>query len=87
MSQENQEKKEAGYPKFLYHKEHGGKLLHSKEEEVSLGKGWEDSPAKFGIETHPSEKKTEIFFGNDGKETKKEVETSESKPAKSEKGK
>lgn len=78
-NQDSQEKQETGYPKFLYHKEHGGKLIHSSHEEKELGKGWEDTPAKFGVETHPGGKKMETVYTNEGKEVKKEVVTSDSK--------
>lgn len=35
--------------KWLYHKELGARLIKSLEEEKSLGKGWEDSPAKLEV--------------------------------------
>lgn len=46
------------YPKWKYseHKEHPfyeGKIVHSQEQEKALGAGWHDSPADFGIVTHP----------------------------------
>lgn len=43
------------YPKFKYHKTEGAKLVHSEEKEKSLGKGWFDSPAEFGLETCPGD--------------------------------
>lgn len=42
------------YPKFLYHKTEGAKLVNSELEESELSGKWEDSPAKFGIETCPA---------------------------------
>ena len=41
------------YPKYLYHQEYEAVIVHNAAEEKELGPGWEDSPAKFGIETHP----------------------------------
>lgn len=35
------------YPKWLYSKDLGGKLIHSEEEEKSLQGEWKDSPAAF----------------------------------------
>lgn len=35
------------YPKWLYHKTEAPKLLVSEEQELALGKGWEDTPAAF----------------------------------------
>ena len=32
------------YPKFLYHKKHQAKIVHSKEEQLALGKEWVESP-------------------------------------------
>ena len=34
----------AQYPKYVYHKEQGPKLVASKEEEESLGEGFEETP-------------------------------------------
>lgn len=45
-----------GYPKFLYHKLDGKKLVKSAEEEKKLGASWVDSPAKFE-EKKPAAKK------------------------------
>lgn len=45
------------YPKMLYHRTNlQGKAVHSVEEELALDPGWEDSPAKFGVETCPGAK-------------------------------
>lgn len=35
------------FPKYLYHKTEGAKLIESEEQEKALGKGWADSPAAF----------------------------------------
>lgn len=35
------------YPKWLYHRTKGAKLLHNEEEEKALGRGWKDTPAEF----------------------------------------
>ena len=48
------------FPKFVYQKDEkaaqgfAAKLVNSQEELDSLEGKWEDSPAKFGIETHPN---------------------------------
>ena len=43
------------YPKFKYHPEYvQGTVVNDETEEAALGEGWFDSPAEFGIETHPS---------------------------------
>jgi len=44
------------YPSFRYHATEEPKIVNSPEEEKELGKGWEDSPAAFGIETAPGVK-------------------------------
>ncbi len=43
----------ASYPKWLYHRTLPACIVHSVEEHMQLGSGWEESPAAFGIETHP----------------------------------
>lgn len=42
------------FPTFQYHKEHGAKLFHSKEELEAAGPGWVDSPAKFDSKPEPA---------------------------------
>jgi hypothetical protein len=43
------------FPKFKYHEKYPqGLLIETPEEEVALGDGWHDTPAAFGVETHPS---------------------------------
>lgn len=43
------------YPKWKYHKKYPqGLVIDNIEEEVALGEGWVDSPAEFGVETHPA---------------------------------
>lgn len=43
------------YPRWKYHKKYPqGLLINNEEEEAALGDGWHDSPAAFGVETHPS---------------------------------
>lgn len=32
------------YPKWLYHKKHGGRIVQSEAEAEKLGAGWEDKP-------------------------------------------
>lgn len=41
------------YPKFKYHPEKDPVIVHSKEHEKSLGDGWHNSPADYGVETCP----------------------------------
>jgi len=31
-------------PKYLYHREHGERLVHSPEQEAKLGEGWRGMP-------------------------------------------
>lgn len=38
------------FPKYLFHPEHGAKLLHSAEEEMALEGKWHESPAHFDNE-------------------------------------
>jgi|SRR5579872_376312 len=42
------------YPKYKYHATLAPVLVNSEDEEIMLGDGWEDSPAKHGIVTAPS---------------------------------
>lgn len=46
------------FPKFMYHKTFGetkkAVIIHSVEQEKMLGEDWADTPAKFGVETHPA---------------------------------
>lgn len=46
------------YPTWLYHKTEKAALVQSESEHAELlkkfGPGWEDSPEKFGVETHPA---------------------------------
>lgn len=43
------------YPKYLYHKHHGPKLVRHAGEHEQLGEGWAESPADHGIVTCPDE--------------------------------
>lgn len=40
------------YPKHKYHPEKGVEVVHSLEQEKKLA-GYYDSPADYGVETHP----------------------------------
>ena len=39
--------KKIEYPKFVFHKTQGHKIVQTKEEHEALGKGWEETPAAF----------------------------------------
>lgn len=41
------------FPKWKYHAQLAAVIVHSADEETALGEGWADSPAAFGIITHP----------------------------------
>lgn len=42
------------FPKFKYHPQYPqGLKINDAEEELALGDEWVDSPAEFGVETHP----------------------------------
>jgi hypothetical protein len=43
------------YPKFVYHKHHGPKLVHHAGEHEALGEEWTESPADHGVITCPDE--------------------------------
>lgn len=49
------------YPKYMYHKDDGSRIVHSEEDEKSLGKGWVDSPLELdeaeSVETFEPNKK------------------------------
>jgi len=34
------------YPAWVYHKDHGSRIVQTVEAEAALGPGWVDSPAK-----------------------------------------
>lgn len=38
---------DSGFPKWLYHKTEGARIIKSSDEEKALGQGWADSPEKF----------------------------------------
>lgn len=42
------------YPKMKYHKTEEPMRIENVEEEELLGEDWKDSPADFGVITHPS---------------------------------
>ena len=42
------------YPRAMYHASGENIIVNDAAELAALGDGWEDSPAKFGVETHPS---------------------------------
>lgn len=44
------------FPKYVYHKKSPlkGRLVEDQAELDALGKDWADSPATWGVETHPS---------------------------------
>lgn len=39
------------YPKWLYHKTDGAKLIQNEDEHKELGKDWKESPAEFEAKT------------------------------------
>lgn len=41
------------YPSMRYHKTEKPKLVKNSKEDQALGKGWEDTPAKFKDEAPP----------------------------------
>lgn len=49
------------YPKFLYNKEEGARLLKSAEEEKALVGEWHDSPAAFKYEKDDKKMSDEII--------------------------
>lgn len=42
------------YPRAMYHESGEVEIVNSAEEQAALGSTWADSPAAFGVETHPS---------------------------------
>jgi hypothetical protein len=49
------------YPKFLYHRDYEPLLVKTEEQEKKLGAGWEDSPAKFDVVSHPEKKDDDVI--------------------------
>ncbi len=47
------EHKKVYHPKWRYHKTRPAQLVKSEAHEKALGEGWEDSPEKHGVVTHP----------------------------------
>lgn len=48
------------FPRVKYHEQYPqGLTVNDEVEEASLGDGWVDSPAEFGVETHPSVDKSD----------------------------
>lgn len=41
------------YPKWMYSKDQGSVLVENPEQAAALKGDWHDSPAEFGVETHP----------------------------------
>lgn len=48
------------YPKWKYHRDFEPMLVKTEEQEKKLGPEWKDSPAAFGIETHPATAQEEL---------------------------
>ncbi len=42
------------FPKYMYHESGEATMVENADQEHELGEGWEDSPSKFGVVTHPS---------------------------------
>lgn len=43
------------FPKWKYHEKYPqGVIVNDVEEEAALGDDWVNSPAEYGVETHPS---------------------------------
>ncbi len=51
--QEEPEKLDPNFPKWLFHESGKKKLVANERELKFLGSAWKDSPAAFGIVTHP----------------------------------
>lgn len=48
------------YPRVKYHQTHPPIVVKSEQHEERLGDDWKDTPADFGVITHPSPKQREI---------------------------
>lgn len=47
-------------PGWRYNKAGDSRLVMSPEEEQALGSDWKDSPAAFGVETHPTQSGVQV---------------------------
>lgn len=61
------------YPKWIYHKTLGEKVVNSKEDHDAQGPGWEETPAAFDQKSDEKAEKSPA----DKKEAGKELETAD----------
>lgn len=63
------------FPKWKYHPTYSPCLVQSTEDERSLGQGWFDSPAEYGIETAPGVRPDKNIAKNQAKTEKADTKT------------
>lgn len=65
------------YPKFIYHQTKAPKIVKTKEEHDVYRDEWRESPADFGVTTHPNpdeEAEKEMIREMAKKDSKKKTE-------------